>query len=737
MPAIIPPTPYDDSTVYIDPYKDSVDYPWFSPSKIYHLNDRVKNTVNGKTSIYRRKVNITTPDGSWIPERWAWIADLGSSGSSGSYDYSTKTCKLVLRYNSNGHGDPPPENSVTYSGEKKEITLKRTVRSLSDTMIWTDHYFIGWSESSNASSPDPNYDPGKVVKYTWDASASGTVTKTLYAVWCERGRFVYKPGQFANESSDAWHDRFQKLPDSGSATLRGPIFTRTGYNLVGWLYHSEHFADVNGSVDVSNLSGDINLYPEWEPKTFTITYKSNISNSTQPDIVDSVTYDTEIILRNETSFSKHGYHISQWNEDPDGKKGTWYPGKTYAYTVDKNVTLYAQWAGNEYFVVYCADKDTALSTTVRLNVDSPFLGLDEHNCIVSVSDEYTLTLDSNNVLNMPPSILSLNSPSMLEYSIATYGSPFYTDYRLKNKENYSFAGWETVEGVPLIKMDAWMEAYSLDTTAIWTRTNNLILYPVWSDKYPFGKIFFGRKETSDYGIIINKPPSYSWPSKPYTHNNIKGHNGDIIEDPEYYKNVSKTYSITSYNRDNVYSAATNVSDFLHRYDGYKDYIRLEDSYEPDIYMLGIYEEDDELESILGQAWQTEIKFNCKPQKYLLSGNRKIDVITSGATINNPTNYPAFPLLKIWGTGTIHFLGRPTRTMDSNSGELKNTMLSIYENYNEININSETFDAVDIEGNNMSRAIYLGDRITLYPGINEITYAGDIQKISIIPKWWRL
>lgn len=703
MPLIIPDT--DTGTG-----RANWDIQIYSSGSTYKRNEYVRHKQeNGIYGVYICNVpdGIQTPE-PWTPSHWDYLFDDLEQSSGGGGSYSTKTCKLVITYDKHGaSGSAPSTQTVTYSGEKKEIALKSTVQDQGN-MTWSGHYFLGWSESNNATEGDVR--PGTVITHTWDEASSGTVTVSLKAVWSSTGRIIYKPDQNAIEASKEFPDRYQNLPSSGTVTLADGVaermFSRKGYTISDWLRDGVHFANRQETISIVNGMGpELILYPGWRALKYNITFKPNDDSLNASDItINNVSFDSEVTMLDSTAFEKEGYHVSFWNESADGTGAIWYPGKTYLYTTNRNVTLYAQWAGDEHRISY------------RLDEDSPQVET--------------------------------------EYSIATYGSPFYTDYRPQAKDNRAFAGWKTSGGEILIKKDAWMDAYclpQLDTQlydvndATFRRMSDIVLYPIWSDNYPFGKLFFGRKESTDYGIIINEPPIYTWPEKPYDHKNIRGKHGDIIIDSDYYKNVSKKYTITGYVKDDPEQAAKNVSDFLHRYNGYKNYIRLEDSYEPDVYMLGIYEEFNNLESIFGQAWKAEIEFNCKPQKYLLTGDRRIDVTQSGTLINNPTNYPAFPIVQIWGTGTIHFYGRPTRVYeagkvtnsDHSAAGLKDVPVSVYSNFNRISIDAETLNATDINGKDQNDNVYFDDRIVLYPGGNTITYQGNIEKISIIPRWWRL
>jgi phage-related protein len=153
-----------------------------------------------------------------------------------------------------------------------------------------------------------------------------------------------------------------------------------------------------------------------------------------------------------------------------------------------------------------------------------------------------------------------------------------------------------------------------------------------------------------------------------------------------------------------------------------DYIRLEDSYEPDVYRLAVYEESNTLDNILATAGKCEITFSCKPQKYLLSGEKQIQISQSNQIIHNPTEQSSYPIIKFKGTGSIFVNG---------------VELAVYANRNEVTIDCETVNTVDATGNNMNYYTYTEKLITLRPGDNVITFSDSVYDVKVIPRWWTI
>ena len=677
---------------------------------------------NGSGTNYGQSIN----DGS---EAWGNDNDGTSYPSKGNYD--TKTCKLVINYNANGGSNPPSSIVKTYSGTKKAITLEAIVTGKPDDMIRTNYNFLGWSTSSSGSVV---HNPGDTITKSWAENASGTDTHNLYAVWTTNPIIIYKPDENTNESSLAYPDKYSEALLNEAVNLKGALFTRTGYTQTGWqtLDGSQTY-DLGQSYTAISTT-PIELYPIWSANIYSLTFKAN--GPEVPDQVYSVTYDSDVSIP-EALFYREGYYTLEWNESADGTGLNWFPGATYIFQRAEDITLYTIWSGNKYYVFY----DDGSVEIPELNdfgvLYTTNLSLDENDNLYSTTND--LHVNQNGILygsyaNVMRYFLDENLSE--NYSVAIYGSPFYTDRHPISKENYSFDGWEANDGTILTKQNVWMDAYSFGKDPIWYRMENAVLKPIWSEKYPYGKIFFGRKESTDYGIVIEEPPAYTWPERNYKHDNVNGKNGDEITDFKNYKNVNKKYKIAVINKAGFYEGASRLSDFLHRYyDG--RYTRLEDSYEPDIYMKAIYEESGEVENLLEKAGRAEITFNCKPQKFLLSGDRENEVVDPITYIWNPTNYPSAPIIKIKGSGTIYFMGRPDQTSNDGASDRKQVILHVANSYNEIILDCETCDAVNSVGVNMNNFVSFDEPIRLYPSKNWIIYEGSIEHMSIIPRWWRV
>lgn len=612
----------------------------------------------------------TTPPGEgWRPQgadpdQGTVSGQTTSTGGSGK----KKKCVLKIIYYANGdYGDPPDTTTKIYNGPKEPVTLSELAKDNEHGMVREGYYFIGWATSSSGSLA---YYPGDIISNSWNNTGSGTKTIKLYAKWVNNGVFIFDPG---DDSKELYYASVPKA--SGTAvTLKGAIFTRDGYTQIGWSRYSRPHSpfpyvlyDLEEEV-TPDSSTVLVLYPAWEANTYTVTVHPNGGEGS--DVVLQATYDQNLGIPSTFDFIKTPYHISFLNEHQDGTGSSWYLGWIYNFQRTENVELYAIWEGNEYTVSY--------------------------------------TDGNGNVVHQ---------------STASYGKPFYTD-RIPYPESRvynTFMGWKADDNTVLTKQDMWFDSYSYGSDPTWTLARNLTINPIWSPNYSFGKIFYGGRYSDDFGIYVEEPPSYTWPEYPYTHKVIAGKNGDFLIDPKRYENVKKVYKISAYDGSDFYTVAKKVSSWLNRQSTEKDkYFRLEDSYEPDVYRRAIYEESNELENVLYRAGKAEITFSCKPEKFLLSGDRFILIDESGQTITNPTDHNALPIIKLYGYGSVFINGAE---------------IEVNNNRNVVTFDAETFKAVDNEGVNMNGWVFAYDTVFLKPGVNVITFDDTIFGLTIQPRWW--
>lgn len=230
--------------------------------------------------------------------------------------------------------------------------------------------------------------------------------------------------------------------------------------------------------------------------------------------------------------------------------------------------------------------------------------------------------------------------------------------------------------------------------------------------------------SADLGLYVGGKESFNAPARNIKKISVPGRNGDIVIDQGSYKNISVSYTILAMS--NFKSKVAQIKDWLVRPTGY---CRLEDSYSPDHFRLGMVTEGiDFILYKLNTIGKAVITFDCKPQKFLKSGEI-VTTFDANGYINNPTNFEAKPLVQVMGFTGVGTWSVNNVTFTITYGglldylwfdfETQNVYRTKSQNRNQfVSINSDTFP-------------------TLIPGSNEISFGGSITSLKITPRWWTL
>ena len=188
-----------------------------------------------------------------------------------------------ISYAANGGTGAPSATTGTYSGNAGSVY---TVYLRTGEPTKTGSTFLGWSASIGATSP------------TWGAGGSYSFTidgapyvAQLYAVWrLNTYTVTYKAGANGTGSQQT-----QTKTYGVDLTLKGAIFTRTGYTQVGWATSdggSQAYA-LNGTY---SANAAVTLYPVWQAQTSTFTVTSSVP-------ADGSTQGTVTITRYNSSYT--------------------------------------------------------------------------------------------------------------------------------------------------------------------------------------------------------------------------------------------------------------------------------------------------------------------------------------------------------------------------------------------------------------------------------------------------
>ncbi len=156
--------------------------------------------------------------------------------------------------------------------------------------------------------------------------------------------------------------------------------------------------------------------------------------------------------------------------------------------------------------------------------------------------------------------------------------------------------------------------------------------------------------SSDFGFYASGEATFDAPEKEYEVYEIPGRNGDLEVFNGRFKNITVTYPCVYHKLGNDF--AGDMAQFRAALLSRHGYCRLYDSHHPEYYRMGICKSalttnptEHDLVSTLN------VEFDCKPQRFLTSGEVPVTV-ASGDAITNPTEFESHPLLMANGYGNI-------------------------------------------------------------------------------------
>ena len=139
----------------------------------------------------------------------------------------------------------------------------------------------------------------------------------------------------------------------------------------------------------------------------------------------------------------------------------------------------------------------------------------------------------------------------------------------------------------------------------------------------FKALTFDGVNSLDYGIYITGEAVYNAPERAVEMINIPGKNGALALDQGRFENIEVTYHAGCF-ADSQADFADKVMKFRNALASRYTYKRLTDEYHPDEYRLGLYKSGLEVDAVrYGTAGEFNIVFECKPQRFLVDGDRAI------------------------------------------------------------------------------------------------------------------
>lgn len=172
----------------------------------------------------------------------------------------------------------------------------------------------------------------------------------------------------------------------------------------------------------------------------------------------------------------------------------------------------------------------------------------------------------------------------------------------------------------------------------------------------FKTLTFDGKSSSEFNVYITGEGVFNAPERAVEMISIPGRNGAFALDYGRFENIEVTYNCGIAGDDDA-DFASAISDFRNWLCSRNGYVRLSDDYNAGEYRMAVYKSGLEVTAENLKAGEFPVVFECKPQRFLTSGENAISV-TSGDTITNPTLFDSRPMLEVTGYGNIN-LGSST------------------------------------------------------------------------------
>ena len=381
--------------------------------------------------------------------------------------------------------------SLTVTGDPQAITLRD--QDISDLYMGDGmRLFTGSSAQDAAEAVIPQLSAEMQEVYQRYLAEDNTLTNEEFTALSnalkERFNAIFRqlPGKTYVRITGAW-DVTYKPGENGNGnavtdikfynealTLRGALFTRTGYTQTGW-------ATVDGGEKVYGLDAvytkneALTLYPVWNTNQYTITFDTNGGSEIAP-----ITQDYGTTITAPAAPTREGYTFIGWDRDIP----TTMPAE--------NVTITAKWKVNSYTITFDTAGGSEIASitqdygTAITVPESPtregytFIGWDKaipatmpaENVTITAQweiNQYTITFDTAGGSEIAPITQDYGT------NITAPADP--------TREGYTFIGWDK-------EIPTTMPAENITITARWKDSEK-----------PTGEIVIG---TNKWREFLNK-----------------------------------------------------------------------------------------------------------------------------------------------------------------------------------------------------------------------------------------
>ena len=140
----------------------------------------------------------------------------------------------------------------------------------------------------------------------------------------------------------------------------------------------------------------------------------------------------------------------------------------------------------------------------------------------------------------------------------------------------------------------------------------------------YKSLIFDGEDSRDYGVYITGQAVYNAPERDVEMISIPGRNGSFALDKGRFQNIEVTYPAGIF-ADTEADFAQAISDFRNFLCSRNGYVRLTDDYNPNEYRMAVYKSGFDVSPAQLKAGEFQLVFDCKPQRFLTSGEEPITI----------------------------------------------------------------------------------------------------------------
>lgn len=322
----------------------------------------VPNEIPAASAGYSRPSSAVA-QGSTSPAAGTTWYPLWSYGDKYTTDVGCYAAEYYIYYDGNGTGATgvPSTSSAYESGETAIVSSSSPTRS--------GYTFLGWSEDSEATEADGDYDPG-------DSFTMPSSNVNLYAVWCKDLSTLVKDDNFTAEESEVTSTsaKLDWIAEGADyyqvAVADNAVWAEATYQFMdaSATYTSKTFSDLEPEttykVQVRAKNNCGSTYKDYvfsftTLQRYTITYDANGGTGTTPATQYRDHGASAITLSNGSGLSKAGYTLSRWDTNSGGTGTSYAKGASYSGNAD--LALFAVWTPAVYTITYKDQGGSAFS----------------------------------------------------------------------------------------------------------------------------------------------------------------------------------------------------------------------------------------------------------------------------------------------------------------------------------------------------------------------------------------